>query len=418
MKEQKIINRAYKVRLYPNQTQINLIERTFGCCRVVYNEYVAWKKKYMGVSKEDCIPFSEKGLKVEKLYLKEVSSQALQQARRDGEQAFRNYFKNPKHFREPKFHSKKDTKLSYRESNSEKKNCVNTIEVENNKIKLLKLGFIKFKGLSKYFQGKIKSVTISKQAGNYYASILVERDVPVKIRGEDGVLGVDMGLKTFVVTSDSEAFNTPNLKKIESKIKQLNRKLARQEKGSNRYKVTVLKIQRLYLGKNRIQDTFHWHLANRLCSENQAIVVEDLNVSGMLKNRKLSHSIHIAGWRKFLNKLEQKAEDYDTQIIHANRWFPSSKTCSACGCVKKDLTLKDRTFICPDCGSRLDRDLNAANNLRKCGFNVLNLENKDHSSGYGERRGELVSPVPLVLNGMGKFVEASMNQLKGIQCHA
>ncbi|NCD01338.1 transposase, partial [bacterium] len=360
-------NKAFKIRLYPSNVQKELITKTIGCSRFIYNQMLNERVEVYKELKEDKETLYSYKCKTEKQYkeefefLKEVSSRALQQSRRDLETAFRNFYRGLKKGQTigfPKFKSKHKNKLSYREPQLGNK----AIEIKDNKIKLLKLGWVKFRGLSKNFNGKIKSVTITQfRSGKYVASILVETEMNKRERKPDNVIGVDLGLKSFITCSNGEQIVgiQQEILKIEKKIKQQQRNISRKTKGSNRRNKAKVKLNKLYDYKTNFQNHFQWHLANKLCSENQTISLEDLNVTGMKRNRKLSHSIHHINWGSFLAKLEQKAKEYGTEIYKVNRFFPSSKMCCNCGKIKDDLKLSTRIYKC-ECGNVIDRDLNAS----------------------------------------------------------
>jgi putative transposase len=362
-------NKSYHIKLYPSLKQSELIDKTIHACRFIYNQTLNEKiTVYEKLKHDKNLLYShtyktEKDYKEEFQFLSEVSSRALQQSRRDLDTAFKNFYaglKKGKFVGYPKFKSKKNSKWSYREPQVGK-----AIEIKNNKIKLLKLGWIKFKGLSENFNGIIKSVTIENELnGNYSAFILVEND-DTKERISDDTVGIDFGLNSFVTVSNGEQIDLPkeHLFVLESKLKKLQKKFSKQVKGSNRREITRIKINKLYKHIKYVKDHFYWHLANRICKHNETVVIEDLNIKGMQKSN-LSKSIQRVGWSNFVNKLSQKAIEYGTTILKANRWFPSSKMCSCCGAIKEDLTLKDRTYEC-ECGLTIDRDLNASFNLKK-----------------------------------------------------
>lgn len=348
---------------------------------------------------------TEKQYKEEFPFLKEAVSRALQYSRIDLNTAYKNFFNNLRKGRNPgfpKFKSKHRSKLNYKEPQIVYPGKTpNAIEVIDNKIKLSKIKWIKFRGLSKNFQGKIKSVTITKsRSGKYFASVLTELENSIKKkRVSDNTIGIDLGLKEFATCSNGEQITgiKQKLYKIEGKIKVQQRHISRKKKGSRRRQKAILKLNKLYEYKTNFSNHFQWHLANKLCSENQAISLENLNVSGMIKNRKLAHAIHTVNWSSFVCKLEQKAEEYETEIHKVDRFFPSSKLCSKCGSIKVNLALSDRTYIC-DCGNNLDRDLNAAVNIRNS-FLIKNksLKSDDH------RHGENVRPIKIIYNSNGQF---------------
>ena len=335
---------------------------------------------------------TEKELKVEFPFLVEASSRALQQSRINLESAYTNFFAKRNGF--PKFKIKKKSAESYREPQ------VNDfIEVKDNKIKLLKLGWVKLSYLPKDFTGKIKSVTVSKSKTNeYYVSILTEQESVVKERVSNEVIGLDLGLTDFCVSSKGE-FIEPikaDLKKLEKKIRFWQKKLARQIKGSFRGVKTKLKLNKVYEKMKRLQNYYFWHLANKLSRENQAISLETLSIGNMKENRRLSHSIHLTSWGEFITKLKQKAVEYETSLHFAERFYASTKICHNCK-IKKEMSLAERIYVCSDCGYEQQRDINAALNLRELITN---------SSEYGENRHrEIVRPMKLRFDFKGSFDE-------------
>ena len=337
----------------------------------------------------------------------------MQQSRIDLDSAYKNMFdrfkkgKKGKSLGFPKFKSKKHSKLSYREPQVGK-----IIEVKDNKLKLLKLGWVKFKGLDKNFKGIIKSVTVTKLKNNTYsASILVETEKVVKQRISDNIIGIDLGLKEFAICSNGEFIKgiKPVMEKIDLKIRQQQKHLSRKIEVNKKNKIESSKRQEkcrvkladLHQYRTNVLNHFQWHLSNKLCSENKTISLESLLVSGMIKNRKLSRAIHNINWSSFLIKLEHKAKEYETEIVKIDRWFPSSKTCSSCGKIKKDLTLSDRVFKC-ECGFEMDRDLNASLNIKKEGIRILEDKSEEY---FDYKRGEKVRPVEIIYNLSGLFSE-------------
>ena len=392
-------NKAYKIRIYPNQIQTKQINQTIGGCRFVFNQMLAERCEVYEALKDDKEALNayqyktEKELKAEFRFLAEASSRALQQSRLNLETAYRNFFANRSRF--PKFKSKKKNTESYREP--QVNDC---LEVKNGKIKLLKLGWVKLSYLPKDFTGQIKSVTVSRTKTNeYYVSILTEQELVLKERVENRIIGLDLGLTDFCITSKGEFFQPiqETLKRLEKKVKFWQKKLSRQIRESVRREKTRRKLNKVYERMKRLQTHFRWHLANKLSRENQAISLESLTVGNMKKNRKLSHSIHLASWREFLLKLKQKAVEYGTKLHFAEKYYASSKTCYNCKEKKTTLSLTERTFECESCGYEAQRDLNAALNLRSL------IEN---SSEYGENRHrEIVRPMKWKFDFKGSFVE-------------
>jgi len=365
--------KAFKFRIEPNKQQKVLINKTLGCTRFLYNQMLDEKQlKYKSKDKSKCK--TEKEYKIDFEWLKEVDSTALQQARIDLKTAYDNFFRKLKAGQPTnlKFKSKHNPKNSYRTINVN-----NSIRVEENKIRLPKLGFVKFKK-SREVSGKIKSVTVSKNIlGRCYISVLCEVEIE-KLPKLDTQVGIDLGLKEFCITSDSEFVSNPRfLRKSEQELKKAQRILShRVKKGKNRFKQqkVVFKIHQKIA--NQRLDFLH-KLSTRLIIENQVICLEDLQVRNMVKNHCLAKSISDVSWSKFVELLRYKAEWYGRELVQIDKFFPSSKTCSSCGNIKKDLTLKDREYQCSSCGTKIDRDYNASLNILEEGLRILKKNCRD-----------------------------------------
>ena len=359
--------KAFKFKLEPNQEQRVLINKTLGCTRFLYNQMLNEKQtKYK--SQDKLKTKTEKEYKIEFDWLKEVDSIALQQARIDLRIAYTNFFRKIKSGQPTtlKFKSKHNPKNSYRTMNVN-----NSIRTEDNYIRLPKLGFVRFKKSIEVL-GSIKSVTVSRNILNrYYISVLCEVEIQ-KLPRLDTQIGIDLGLKEFCITSDGEFVSNPKyLRKSEAKLKKAQRKLSKRIKSSkNRFKQqqVVFKIHQNI--RNQRLDFLH-KLSTRLINENQVICLEDLQVKNMVKNHKLAKSISDVSWSKFVELLKYKAVWYGRELVQIGNFFPSSKTCSSCGGIKKDLTLKDRDYHCSSCGITLDRDYNASLNILEEGLKIL-----------------------------------------------
>ena len=362
-----MILKAFKFRIEPNQTQKVLINKTLGCVRFLYNQMLNEKQtKYK--SKDTTKPKTEKEYKIEFDWLKEVDSIALQQSRIDLKIAYDNFFRKLKSGQPTnlKFKSKHNPKNSYRTINVN-----NSIRVKENKIKLPKLGFVKFRK-SREVSGKIKSVTISKNIlGRYYISVLCEVEINI-FPTSNNEIGIDLGLKEFCITSDNEFVSNPRfLRESELKLKKAQRKLSLRKKGSNRKFKQQKKVFKIYKKiKNQRLDFLH-KLSTKLINENQVICLEDLQVKNMVKNHCIAKSISDVSWSKFVELLKYKSNWYGRTLVQIDKFFPSSKTCSCCGSIKKDLTLKDREYICSSCGLVIDRDYNASLNILSEGLRIL-----------------------------------------------
>ena len=365
---------AYKYRLYPNKQQIEQIQKTFGCCRFVYNQTLAYRKELYETKKEsisriDCNNWKNKFLKVQYEWLKEIDKFALDNAVINMDSAYQKFFKE--HNGYPKFKSKRNNKKSYK-TNYTNKNI--EVSFEKNKIKLPKLKWVKTK-VHREFTGKIKSATISQvPSGKYFVSILVETEhIPMK--ENDNSVGIDLGIKDLLITSDGEKFdNIRTTKKYEDKLAKEQRKLSHKVKGSKNWNKQRIKIARIHekIHNTRI-DNLH-KISHQLISENQVIVSEDLAVSNMMKNHNLAKAISDCGWYELTRQLTYKAEWSGRTYIKIGRYVPSSQTCNVCGFVNKDTkSLSVREWICPVCGTVHDRDINAAINILNEGMKMLNV---------------------------------------------
>lgn len=372
---------TYEYRIYPNDEQKLLLSKHFGHCRWMYNYALSrkiehYKQTGASLSRYDIqaeIPTLKKQELTE--WLKEVNSQSLQAVLLNIETAYTKFFSKSSGF--PKFKNKK-SKQSF--------------EIPTNLKVNFDSGYIeipKFKEpiktvFHRQFVGEIRTCHIKRSnAGSYYVTILVEdgKELPSKpdIRKETSI-GIDVGIKSFAVTSECEEINNPRYfvtcqHRLASIQRSFSRKIKRKKKGdplSKNAEKQKLKLQQLHEHVANQRKDFLHKVTTRLISENQTICIEDLNVKGMMKNRKLSKHIGDVGWGMFFQFLRYKSDWYGSNILTIGRFEPSSKTCSKCGYIKHDLTLKDREWSCPVCGERHDRDVNAAINIRDFSFVNLN----------------------------------------------
>ena len=376
--------RAVKIRLYPNKTQTEQFNKLLGCYRFVYNQCLARKiNSYKENKVSENLSTLGKFIHHELLkddnfiWLREQNTKVLKQAVNDMLSAYKNFFNQHKGF--PKFKSKHDNKQSCRFELGaiSRRNDYTTYHLS-----LANIKNVKFKCNEKYAEylqkhkPNIKQATLSKlPCGEYYLSILVDGDLTHKgLQDTDNAVGIDLGIKDFVITSDGEVFNNLHFKKSQSnKIKRLQRQLSRKEKGSNNRNKARIRLAKAYKKINDKKQYYLHQVSNTLINENQVICMEDLNVKGMLRNHKLAESIQEMNFGEFKRMLEYKANWYNRKIVYVDRFYPSSKTCHNCGYINKQLKLSDRQWVCPQCGEVIDRDYNAALNILDEGLRISYL---------------------------------------------
>ena len=366
--------KAYKYRIYPNKQQEEQIQKTFGCCRFVYNQTLAYRKNKYETEKESmnktsCNNYVNQVLKKEYEWLKEVDKFALTNSVYNMDNAYQKFFIEHTGF--PKFKSKRNHRRSYT-TNFTNKNIEVSFEI--NKIKLPKLKWIKAK-IHREFVGQIKSATISQtSSGKYFVSVLVETEhIPIESTG--CMIGIDLGIKDLLITSDGEKFdNIRTTKKYEDKLAKEQRKLSHKVKGGKNYEKQRIKVAKIYekIHNTRI-DNLH-KISYKLISENQVIISENLSVSNMVKNHNLSKSILDCGWYELTRQISYKSNWNNRQYIKIDRFTKSSQTCNICGYINtetKDLSV--RQWTCPNCGAKHDRDINAAINILNEGLRLLSI---------------------------------------------
>jgi putative transposase len=361
--------KGLKYRLYPTNSQKELIAKHIGSSRFVYNLALETKTTaYIG-SKHNFSPFDLikqlPELKKECEWLKEVNSQSLQQSIQNMDIAFKKFFKGAGF---PKYKSKNRGRQSF--------SIPQNVLVGNNKLVIPKFKEGINIVLHREIKGTIKSATISvTPTGKYFASILVDTNTAMPIKTpitESTTIGIDLGIKDFAITSEGEVFENPKyLRKAQGKLKYTQRKYSK-HKG----KRTKKKLAKLHEDVvNKRKDFLH-KVSTKLIRENQTICLETLAVKNMVKNHNLAQAISDVSWSTFVSMLEYKADWYGKNILRIGQFSPSSKTCSNCGCINKKLTLKDREWTCPKCNSVLDRDKNAAINIKY--FALKNNLSEEH----------------------------------------
>ncbi|MCM1989095.1 IS200/IS605 family element transposase accessory protein TnpB [Oceanirhabdus seepicola] len=359
------MNKAYKFRLYPNKKQIEVIEKSFGCSRFIYNHFLNQKNEVYKDEKR-CVKYTEQqnllpSMKKEFVWLKEIDSTSLQMTLRNLDNAFKNFF----HGRadRPKFKSKRDNYKAYTS------NFVNNnIDIKKDKIKLPKLKWVKTK-IHRYVEGRIINATVTKTpSGKYFIAICVETEIDT-LEKVIGNIGIDLGICHFAILSNGEKIENPKyLKKSLNKLAKEQRKLSSKQKCSNNWNKQRVKVARLHEHISNQRLDFIHKLSKRIVSENQVIVLEDLAVKNMMKNDKLAQSISDVSWYKFVTMLDYKGKWYGRKIYKIDRWYPSSKTCNNCGYILDEMPLQIREWICPKCDSIHDRDINASKNILKQGL--------------------------------------------------
>ena len=367
--------RAIKVRLYPNKTQEQTLQKVLGCYRFVYNHMLARKQEAYKTDKtnlgltELSKYFHHELLKDEEYdWLKEQNTQVMQQAIRQMLTAYDKFFKEHKGF--PKFKSKRDKQSALFPIGAiSKKNTFNTRKITLTK-KLKNISFrcsdLYFKRLQKY-KDNIMRATLSKtKSGCYTLSILIEmkEDEFVKFNKTSRDVGIDLGVKDFVITSDGNVFENEHFyKKNEKKLAKLQRQLSKKRKGSSNFHKQCKRIVRVFETITHKKENYIHSVVNYLLRHYDTIYMEDLNTSGMMKNHKLAKAIQEVGFYKFKTTLQNKASQNDKKVVLIGRYYPSSKTCSQCGYIHKGLKLSDRNWQCPNCGVNHNRDYNAALNI-------------------------------------------------------
>ncbi len=384
------INRTYKFRLYPNKRQIELLAMHFGCTRFVYNFFLDQRiEQYKLTGKSDNYYAQAKTLTAlkkqeETVWLKDVNAQTLQFAIKSLELAYTNFFKKRAKF--PKFKSKHS------------KNSFTVPQAAS--VAGGRLFIYKFKEgikcrVHREIVGKIGKVTIIKSSsGKYFVSVFTTEEYVTPIEKSGKPIGVDLGLKDLLITSEGETFkNNRYTKKYECRLAKAQRHLSRKKKGSKGFENQKLKVARLYEKISNSRADYLHKCSISLIRRYDTICIEDLNVKGIVKNHRLAKSVTDASWGKFVNMLTYKAEWNDKNVVKIDRFYPSSQTCHVCGYVNKDTKdLSVREWECPVCHAHHDRDVNAAINILRFGLNNnISAGTVDYTGGEEVRANHLES---------------------------
>ena len=375
------MKKGLEIRLYPSKEQRALIDKTLGCSRFVYNHVLALKKELWEDYKLLFNP-NLKSFKEEWKFLTKVPSQALANSYMDCMTAFNNFFNSLKSKSKsqqsfPKFH-KKGQKDSFRIAATKTSKGYDIRIEDYEHIKVPKIGLIKFRNYNNFDWNTVHiyNITIKKTTANkYFASLCCELPEPDYIEPKFNACGFDLGLKDFAIFDSGEVIENPKYyRKTEYRIKRTQRVLSKCKKFSKNYKKVQLKLAKLHKKIKNQRKDFQHKISRQIVNENQVIVSEDLNVKGMLKNHKLAKSIQDASFNSFYNMIAYKANEQHRQYIKIETFYPSSKLCHCCGFKYKDLKLDERFWTCPQCGTYLDRDENAAINILNEGLKFLSRD--------------------------------------------
>lgn len=362
------IHRAYKFRLYPTPEQAEQLAKTFGCARFVFNHFLRVRTDGFFKDKER-IGYNETAKRLtalkqqpETVWLNEVSNVVLQQSLRNLDTAFANFFQ--KRAKYPSFKSKHGPQSA--------RYTTSGFRIKAGELWLAKMSAPLDMRWSRRVKGEVSSVTVSKDAaGRYFASLLSTEEVetlPVVSKE----IGIDLGLKSALITSDGRAHPNPKFyAKAQERLTRAQRSLSRKKKGSkNRAKARV-KVARIHAKVADSRRDWSHKLTTQLIRENQVVSAESLAVKNLVRNRSLAKAIHDVGWSEIVRQLDYKAKWYGRTFVQIDRFYPSSKRCSSCGHTLAALPLATRAWQCPECGAQHDRDINAAINIREAGMAIL-----------------------------------------------
>jgi len=384
------INKAYRYELKPNNKQISLLIKHCGVARFAWNWGLAkHRTEYETTGKSSNAMKQHKELvilkKTEFPWMYEVSKCVVQLPLQDLAKAYVNFYrgrKNNKDIGYPKF-KKKGEHDSFKVNGGK-----NSLRVEGIGARLPRIGLIRTKEPTSKLKGRILNATVSREADRWFVSLCVEQEIakPTPIQGD--IVGIDLGINSFATIWDSkqtQKVEAPKpLAQNMKKIKRLHRQQDKKQKGSNNQKKATIRLSRCYHRIRNTRKDFLAKLTSSLAKTKPVIIIEDLAVSNMVRNHRLARSINDVGWGEFRRMLEYKTEWYGSKLVVIGRFEPTSKMCHVCGVINKDLSLSQRTWICPNCGTVLDRDENAAINIRNLGLSILATESSSGSNACGE----------------------------------
>ncbi|AOY76353.1 RNA-guided endonuclease TnpB family protein [Clostridium formicaceticum] len=361
------MNKAFKFRIYPTKEQEELLSKTFGCVRFVYNKMLSDRISHYNETGES-LNNTPAQYKKEFEWLKEVDSLALANAQLNLNKAYKNFFRD-KSIGFPKFKSRKNNHRSYTT------NCVNgNIKLDDGYLTLPKLKAVKIKQHRMVPDDyKLKSVTISKTpTGKYFASILYEYEKHIELAKPEKFVGMDYSMKELFITSDGISAEYPRYYRLSlEKLKKEQRKLSKCEKGSNNRNKQRLKVAKFHEKVANQRKDFLHKTSKQITNAFDGVCIEDLSMKGMSQALNFGKSVSDNSFGTFVSMLDYKLKEQGKQLVKIDKWFPSSKMCSACGQIKDALSLSDRTYHCEHCGLSLDRDYNASINIRNEGMRIL-----------------------------------------------
>lgn len=364
-----MLRRGFKFRFYPTKEQETLLRQTLGCARFIWNYFLdlrqkTWSQEQKSLSYYDTAKLlTQLKKEPEYIWLNDVSIIPLRYSIYELDGTYKKFFKG---------------NCGY--PNFKKKSGRNSIGLDGSAFKIKDGKFFIAKNkqpLNIRFHRQlpqnqeIKYIHISLEpSGKWYVSFNLEDETIQPLSPTDNMIGIDLGVSTFATTSNGDKIKSPDLKKEYQKLKKLQKRLSKKQKGSNNRNKARIKVARQYERITNIRKNFHHQVSRKLVNKNQVIVLEDLKIKNMIKNRKLSRAISEQGWYQFRSFLEYKCNWYGRELVVINQWYPSSKTCSSCGSIQTKMPLNIREWTCPDCGTHHDRDINAAKNILAVGTTV------------------------------------------------